>query len=166
MILNCRPKSNLFLPSRLYPLPSPTSHPSKLTPSSPTPATEIEESPHRVCLNLGADRPQTRFKRVFLMNLYLFGKDRGKGGLRTAIEVCPVRVWVKRGAETPQSRLRGDRGVNRVWSVSASRFGQTRGGGRGNAVAGWAVEGTACRLEGGVIYYYLHLSTSYRSYPR
>jgi len=41
------------------------------------------------------------------VNLYLFGKDREIGGVRTAIEVSPVRVYPDRGAETGQTRLRG-----------------------------------------------------------
>ena len=78
------------------------------------PATGIGVSPHRVWVDRGAETGETRFEGVGKGNRYLFGKDREKGGVRTAIGVRSVRVWVKRGAETPETRLRGRVGVNRV----------------------------------------------------
>jgi len=57
-----------------------------------SPATDFPLSPHRVWVNLGAERGETRFKGVGKGNLYLFGKDREKWGLRTEIGVRSVRV--------------------------------------------------------------------------
>ena len=70
-------------------------------------ATEFTSSSHRVRVNLGAERGESRFKGEKKGNRYLFGKDRKKGGVRTAIESFPVRVCPERGAETPETRLRG-----------------------------------------------------------
>ncbi len=56
--------------------------------------TDFEVSPHRDRPNLGADRPQTRFKGVRKVDFYIFVKEGKKWGLRTEIEVCPPRVWV------------------------------------------------------------------------
>ncbi len=78
-----------------------TPNQAKSNPTPPTPPTAFGESPHRVSPNLGAETGETRFKGDFLVNPYLFGKDREKGGGRTEIEVFPVRVYPKRGAETP-----------------------------------------------------------------
>jgi len=50
------------------------------------------ESPPRVSPDRDAETGQTRFRGVEKGNRYLFGKDREKGGARTAIEVFPVRV--------------------------------------------------------------------------
>ena len=113
-----------------------------------SPPTEFPLPPHRVYPNLGADRPETRFKGVEKRNPYLFGKDREKGGVRTAIEVSPVRVYLKRGAETPPTRFTPISSRNRLFPLSASSLPPLRLASPPNSVAGWGGGGFGLTFGG------------------